>query len=48
MLFETPRLRAVLLTELTAEQLSLYYTRNDEHLQPWEPLRPSGYHSLDA
>ena len=48
MLFETPRLRAVLITESTAEQLSLYYTRNDEHLQPWEPLRPSGYHSLDA
>lgn len=23
-----------------------YYTRNAEHLEPWEPLRPPGFHSL--
>jgi len=48
MLFETPRLQAVLLTEEHARLLSEYYNENQEHLAPWEPLRNADYHSIDS
>ena len=48
MLIGTPRTRLVLLTEQHAEDLHSYYTENSAHLAPWEPLRPDGYHRVDA
>lgn len=31
-----------------AAALSAFYTANAEHLQPWEPLREEGHHSVEA
>ena len=31
-----------------AEAMSDFYTRNSDHLRPWEPLRDAGYHSVEA
>ncbi|WP_346837896.1 GNAT family N-acetyltransferase [Microbulbifer sp. SAOS-129_SWC] len=31
-----------------AAALARFYTSNAGHLQPWEPLRPEGYHSVSA
>lgn len=36
------------LAEKHALPLSHYYTENQKHLAPWEPLRPEGYHLADA
>ena len=48
MLFETPRSRLVILTDKHAELLHDYYTRNQDHLVPWEPIRSDGYHSISS
>ena len=44
----TPRTRIALVTPTDARALHQYYTRNHAHLSPWEPRRPTGYHSHDA
>ena len=31
-----------------AQMISGYYQNNEAHLAPWEPLRPEGFHSVDA
>lgn len=46
MFIETPRTRLVYLDEDHAELISQYYETNADHLAPWEPLRPRGYHSV--
>lgn len=48
MLFKTPNTHAVLIAEEHADLLHRYYTQNHEHLAPWEPMRPDGYHSKKA
>jgi ribosomal-protein-alanine N-acetyltransferase len=39
--------RTVLTTAIPADAPALagYYARNADHLAPWEPLRPEGFHS---
>ena len=48
MIFETDRVQGFLLSAEHAPALHAYYTANADHLAPWEPVRPPGYHSLDA
>lgn len=48
MIFETARIQGFLLEEKHATSLHKYYTQNAEHLAPWEPDRPDGFHSLES
>lgn len=36
------------LSELDAEIMCRYYTDNAAHFEPWEPIRPFDYHSLES
>lgn len=42
----TDRTSISLLSEADAFGLQAYYLHNADHLEPWEPLRPEGYHAL--
>lgn len=44
----TERTRITLVRADDADDLSAYYLRNADHLVPWEPLRPDGYHTVAA
>ncbi|RKE36973.1 [SSU ribosomal protein S5P]-alanine acetyltransferase [Paraburkholderia sp. BL23I1N1] len=44
----TARLVLRAASERYACDLQAYYLENREHLQPWEPLRPSGFFEADA
>lgn len=44
----TAQLKLSLVTEADAADLHAYYTRNYAHLAPWEPLRPAGFHDVQA
>ena len=48
MLIETDRVYIDRLAERHARALSRYFVRNQQHLEPWEPLRPDGYHSEES
>jgi [ribosomal protein S5]-alanine N-acetyltransferase len=37
-----------LVTMDDAKALQHFHLHNSEHLMPWEPLRPEGFHSLEA
>ncbi|MEO0548854.1 MAG: GNAT family N-acetyltransferase [Pseudomonadota bacterium] len=46
MVIETSRTRLEYLDENHADLIVKYYETNADHLAPWEPLRPKGYHSV--
>ncbi|MEJ6395494.1 GNAT family N-acetyltransferase [Gymnodinialimonas sp. 2305UL16-5] len=48
MLIQTSRLRIGGVAPEEAQMLSDYHRRNADHLAPWAPTRPDGYHSVEA
>lgn len=47
-LFKSQRTQIELIDRRHAQCLHRYYTENESHLAPWEPLRPQDYHGLRA
>ncbi|WP_144751419.1 ribosomal protein S5-alanine N-acetyltransferase [Bartonella saheliensis] len=48
MTITTKRTLSTLISLEDAEELSSYYLRNENHLRPFEPVKPTDYHTLKA